>query len=141
MGFARELLLVFLLIGGSACAGFAQDTRAQAAAEDVVSQIVGTWRGNSVCTVKDSPCHDEVNVYRFSKLAGRPGSFTGTASKVVDGREIVMGSGEWTYDSEKRVLECKAPAIRLVMTENKMEGSLTSANGTVYRRVYLKKEG
>jgi hypothetical protein len=140
MGIARELVRVLLLIGVSACTCLAQDTRAPAAADEGVSQIVGTWRGNSVCMVKDSPCQDEVNVYRFSKLAGRPGSFTGTASKVVDGKEIVMGSGEWTYDSEKRVLECKAPAIRLAMTENKMEGSLTLANGAVYRRIYLKKE-
>jgi hypothetical protein len=70
-----------------------------------------------------------VNVYRFAKLAGRLGAFSGTASKVVNGKEIVMGSGEWTYDAGKQAMECKAPAIRLVVDGNKIEGSLMLQGG------------
>jgi hypothetical protein len=90
--------------------------------------------------VKSSPCRAEVNVYRFSKLAGRPNSFSVTASKVVDGKEIVMGTGEWGYLPEKRVVESKTPEIRLTIEGVKMEGVLTLPDGTPYRRILLKKE-
>jgi hypothetical protein len=103
-------------------------------------QDPGRVARNSVCMVKGSPCHDEVNVYRFSSVAGRPNAFSVTASKVVDGKEIVMGSGEWTYDPGNHLVESKAPAIRLTIAGDKMEGALSLADGTVYRRVHLKKE-
>jgi hypothetical protein len=139
MGMVRKALLVFSLVAASGIACWGQDTSPTTGGVDVESRIAGTWRGNSVCMVKNSPCHDEVNVYHFSKLAGRPSSFLATASKVVDGKEIVMGSGAWTYDAAKQVMECKAPAIRLVVEGSKMEGSLTLSDGTVYRRISLKK--
>jgi hypothetical protein len=69
---------------------------------NVQATIVGVWRGHSVCTDKNSACHDEVNVYRFGAVTGKPNSFTVTASKVVDGKEIVMGSGEWKLMRRRR---------------------------------------
>jgi hypothetical protein len=107
---------------------------------DAQITIVGVWRGHSVCTDKNSACHDEVNVYRFAAVAGKPNSFTVTASKVVDGKEIVMGSGEWKFDEKKRVLETEKPPIRMTIDGKKMEGALSLADGTVYRRIYLEKE-
>jgi len=98
------------------------------------------WRGHSVCQVKDSPCHDEVNVYRFASVEGRPNAFSVTASKIVDGKEIVMGSGEWKYGAEKHTVETEKPAIRMAIEGKKMEGALTLPDGTVYRRIYLQKE-
>jgi hypothetical protein len=50
------------------------------------SQIVGIWRGNSVCAVANSPCHDEVNVYRFSDIPAKPGHFSCKHKK--DGRSL-----------------------------------------------------
>jgi hypothetical protein len=51
-----------------------------------------------------------------------------------------MGTGEWVYDPEKRSLtnEDGDRVFRLTVVDDKMEGSLTSG-GTVYRRIYLKK--
>jgi hypothetical protein len=63
-----------------------------------------------------------------------------TASKVVDGKEIVMGSGEWKYDEKTKVVESAKPPIRLAIDGKKMEGALRLADGTVYRRIYLEKE-
>src|SRR5580692_1679240 len=80
------------LICFSTLSGVAQAPNRQAAIDDSPSQIVGTWRGTSECAVKSSPCHDEINVYRFSKIPARPGWFSGTGSKVVDGKEISMGT-------------------------------------------------
>jgi hypothetical protein len=132
------MVLVFLAVSCSVCLG--QGARTQARGEDVDSRIVGTWRGSSVCLVKGSPCHDEENVYRFSKLAGRSGAFSGAGSKVVDGREIVMGRGDWTYDAEKHVLKCKTPDIRMVVNGTRIEGDLKLPDGTAYRRISLKKK-
>jgi hypothetical protein len=65
---------------------------------------------------------------------------SGTGSKVVDGKEIVMGRGDWTYDAEKHVLECKTPDIRTVVNGTRIEGDLKLPDGTGYRRISLKKE-
>src|ERR1700751_4385374 len=95
----REVVFALLLafVGCSAC--FGQSAGTKAGGEDADSTIAGTWRGSSTCLVKGSACRDEVNVYRFAKQAERPGLFSVTASKVVDGKEIVMGRGDWTYDA------------------------------------------
>lgn len=91
--------------------------------------------------VKNSPCHDEVNVYRISKIDEKPNFFLVTGSKVVDGKEIVMGTGEWKYDAQKHTLEWENPGgvFKLTVDGNKMEGTLT-VRDTVYRRISLKKE-
>ena len=132
------LLLALSWVG--ALTGVSQEPEAKGKAEDAQSKIVGVWRGHSECAVKNSPCHDEVNVYRFAKLEGRPNWFSVTASKVVDGKEIVMGSSEWKYDEKKGTLDCENPPVRLRVERDKMEGALTLADGTVYRRIFLKKE-
>jgi|SRR6516225_4699173 hypothetical protein len=108
--------------------------------EEARPKIAGLWRGHSECVVKNSPCHDEINVYRFSKIEGRENAFSVTASKVADGKEVVMGSAECKYDDKRRVLECEKPAIQWTVDGDKMEGALKLEDGTVYRRIYLKKE-
>ena len=107
----------------------------------VREKIAGVWRGNSVCLVKGSPCHDEVNVYRFSRVEGKPDTFLVMASKVVDGREIEMGRGEWKYDEKTKSVESQRPRIRLtLLRDNWMEGALSLEDGTEYRKIRLKKE-
>lgn len=132
----------FALAPASNISCIAQDAGRNGAAESARSQIVGSWRGNSVCTVANSPCHDETNVYRFSEIAGKPASFSVTASKVVDGKEVVMGTGEWKYDAENKIMEGETPkgTLRFKVDGKKMEGNLTLRDGTLYRRIYLKKD-
>ncbi len=132
------LVLVLSLAG--AWPHFSQDARTKGDAEDMRSRIAGVWRGHSECAVKNSPCHNEVNVYRFSRIDGRANAFSVTASKVVDGKEVVMGTGEWEYDEKRQVVECEKPSIQLSLDGDKMEGALKLEDGTVYRRIYLKKE-
>ena len=106
------------------------------------SQIAGTWRGNSECVLKNRPCRDEINVYRFSEVAGKPGWFSGIGSKLVNGNEISMGTLDWYYDAGKHILksENSGATFRLVVDGNRIEGSLTMADNTVYRRIHLKKD-
>jgi hypothetical protein len=139
MTLAKFACIVLLTLGGG-WGRVGQNTGSKAEAEDARSTIAGVWRGHSVCVDKNSPCHDEVNVYRFSRVAGRPNEFSVTASKVVDGKEIVMGSGAWKYDEKKRIVESEVPPIRLAIDGRKMEGALNLADGTAYRRIYLEKQ-
>ncbi|HKW64626.1 MAG TPA: hypothetical protein VJN89_18890 [Candidatus Acidoferrum sp.] len=138
-GLVLLLSLAGVLAGGERHS--LQDVAAKDNAADAGSKVAGVWRGHSECAVKNSPCHDEVNVYRFSKIPGRGNTFSVTASKVVDGKEVVMGTSDWKYDEKKQVIECEKPSIQLTIDGEKMEGALKLEDGTVYRRVYLKKEG
>jgi len=131
---------IFLLTLAGGWGRVAPDAESNTGKEDVRSIIAGVWRGHSVCVDKNSACRDELNVYRFSSVAGRPNEFSVTASKVVDGKEIVMGSGEWKYDEKRKVVESERPAIQMTIDGKKMEGALSLADGTVYRRIYLEKE-
>ena len=126
--------LTALLVGALLPQGGAQIVGAR-------SQISGTWRGNSQCVLKNSPCHDETNVYRFSELAARPGWFSGSGSKVQSGKEIPMGTLDWRYDPTSHLLESKNPngVFRFVVDDDKMEGTLLLPDGTVYRRISLTK--
>jgi len=134
-----RLLLVGLYVLTASVLTQAQSPTAKPANGD--QQIAGIWRGNSTCVVKDSPCHDEVNVYHISKIAEKPNSFMVTGSKVVDGNEIVMGNGEWTYDAQKHTMswETAGRIFKLTLKGEKMEGTLTSG-GVLYRRIFLKRE-
>jgi len=105
------------------------------------SLIAGTWRGSSECVQSESPCHDEVNVYHFAEMPGKPGTFSGAADKMEDGKEVVMGTLEWTYDPDRHTLESKIPrgTFRLVVSGNKMEGTLRLTDNTLYRRIHLQR--
>src|ERR1700758_4617480 len=112
------VLLMILAWGWSAPAQEAGGKADGAAARE---KIAGVWRGNSVCVDKNTPCHDEVNVYRFSPVAGKADTFQVTASKVVDGKEIEMGSSEFKYNEKTKTVESEKPRIRLtILRENWM---------------------
>ena len=134
-----RLLLVGLYVLTASVLTQAQSPTAKPANGD--QQIAGIWRGNSTCVVKDSPCHDEVNVYHISRIAGKPNSFLVTGSRVVDGNEIVMGTSEWTYDVQKQTLswETAGRTFKLTMKGDKIEGTLIS-DGVLYRKISLHKE-
>jgi hypothetical protein len=66
----------------------ARDAYAQGAA--AVPNPVGVWRGTSLCTLRPSPCNDEIAVYRITRLNGKD-SLSFDARKVVNGQEEEMG--------------------------------------------------
>lgn len=105
------------------------------------SLVIGTWKGTSECVQAGSPCHDEVNVYRFTEIAGKPNTFSGTGSKIVDGKEVVMGTLEWTFNPQYHCLEAEVSGstFRLILMGNKMEGTLRTADNIIYRRIHLER--
>jgi hypothetical protein len=90
---------------------------------------------------KGTSCHDEIAVYRIAAIPGKRGYLMVTGAKVVDGAEIVMGSGEWRYDSEKHTLTGELPkgVITLKIDGDKIEGTLILPDKTVLRRITLTK--
>jgi hypothetical protein len=87
------------------------------AAEHSASELLGTWRGSSVCTdrVAAPACRDEVVVYEFS--AGvKPGSVLWKADKLVDGKREPMGEFDLAYDERDACWrgEFQSPRVRIV---------------------------
>ena len=105
-------------------------------------QIAGTWRGESSCAVKETACHDETVVYRFLKIPEKPGYFSISADKIVDGKAVNMGTLEFQYREDQHELVCDyAQGVwRLKVDGAKMDGTLTRADNTIFRRVTLRKD-
>ncbi len=118
-----------------------QNAPASASRAGEERKLEGTWRGDSLCVEKGAACHDEVAVYRIATMPGKRGYLMVTGGKVVDGKEIVMGSGEWRYDSEKQTLSVELPrgVITLKLNGDKLEGTFILPDKTVFRRITLKK--
>ena len=118
-----------------------QNAPASASRAGEERKLEGTWRGDSLCVEKGAACHDEVAVYRLATMPGKRGYLMVTGGKVVDGKEIVMGSGEWRYDSEKQTLSVELPrgVITLKLNGDKLEGTFILPDKTVFRRITLKK--
>ena len=105
------------------------------------SQLAGNWRGESICQLKNSACHDEQVVYHITR-SKEPGVVTVSADKIVDGKSIAMGTGDYTYDRKNGTLlnETAGRVWKFTVQGKKMEGTLTLADKTVYRRVSLKQD-
>ena len=104
--------------------------------------LAGTWKGTSICQIKDSPCHDEIVVYHISKGAAA-NAYDIAANKIVNNKEEEMGIIKCTYDPGKQVL-VSVDTVRNArwvfnLKGNKLEGTLVYKNN-LYRVVDVKKE-
>ena len=105
------------------------------------SSIAGTWEGSSLCTVRNSPCHDEHVIYHIKQDTSDPTKFAIDADKIVNGQEDFMGTLQCTFAAGKGELYCDtAGDWRFTIQQNSMTGTLTLKNGTLYRNVSLKRK-
>ena len=107
-----------------------------------VPQVAGVWRGTSECLVKDSPCHDETNVYRITAIAGKSYRYKVAGSKIVEGQEILMGPTlNWDYDLGTHTLTFAVGNghFWLKVDGDTMDGGLMLADMTVYRKIHLER--
>ena len=59
------------------------------------ANILGTWKGDSICVGSNRPaCKNEVVVYRFEEISGKPGKAMMFADKIVGGKREPMGKLE-----------------------------------------------
>ena len=128
----KFVLIAALLVLSTAGAHGASDQK-----PSEISDLVGDWSGSSLCQVKPSPCHDEKVVYHLSNP--HDDKITIRADKIVDGKPITMGSGDWTYQKSTRALTFEIPrgTWKLVVNGDTMEGTLAESDGTIFRKVHL----
>ena len=74
------------------------------AARQPVPSVIGTWKGDSTCTGIRPACKNEVVVYRFEAVAGKPEFILWFADKIVEGKREPMGKSEMHYDEAKGAL-------------------------------------
>jgi hypothetical protein len=77
-----------------------------AASPSDTSGIAGTWRGRSVCVTDAAACHNEEVVYYIKDVFDRDDVVFIQADKLVDGKAVTMGAGQWQYDRKQHTLEC-----------------------------------
>jgi hypothetical protein len=100
--------------------------------------LMGTWRGTSICQIKNSPCHDETVVYHISKNNGTD-TFYVNASKIVNGVEEEMGILPFVYNGKKNQFISTAYGIWTFNIEgSKLEGTLF-VRGELYRKIIIYK--
>jgi len=133
------LLTATLLVGGLLARYPVTSNRVKAAQKE--SQLFGDWTGESICQVKNSPCHDEKVVYHLSR-----GSETNvvniSADKIVDGKAVNMGQAEYKYDKDAGTLvNHDHGSWKLTIKGNRIEGTLMLPDGTLYRKLALTKNG
>jgi len=104
------------------------------------SLLVGTWKGTSVCQVKNSPCRDEVVVYHISK-GTEPGLYNIAANKIVNGSEEEMGILSYKFNQGKNELTStnNNGTWTFRLKQNKLEGTLYY-HESLYRIIMVAKE-
>jgi hypothetical protein len=103
---------------------------------------VGQWEGESICTVKNSPCHDEHVIYRITRDSSAVQKLKIAAYKIVNGDELYMGDLDCRYVTEASEFRCQnKPTDLWVYNVNGdiMTGTLTINGSTLYRRINLKR--
>src|SRR5512140_2143959 len=68
--------------------------------------VVGVWSGTSQCTVRPSPCNDEIVVYHVSAGAG-PDDIVIQADKIVDSQAQDMGTLRCQLHRAEHQVACK----------------------------------
>jgi hypothetical protein len=140
-GLSVVLLGAATMLAGSAAQN---DSAKKSATDNNEALLAGDWRGDSICLVRESACHDEDSLYHFSKVAGKPGAYSLKADKIVNGQPENMGTLDCTYDTKERALECSIPnraVLRFTWEGTEMRGAMTLTNKTPWRKLTLKKVG
>ena len=90
-------------------AGFAPTQAAPTKSNGATAQLLGEWRGRSLCVTTTRPaCTDETVVYRIRKDAAKTGDFLIDANKIVDGKELAMGELSCSFETTRQQLICPA---------------------------------
>src|SRR5258707_363441 len=93
--------------------------------------LIGDWRGNSICVVRESACHDEKALYHVAGLPDKPGRYSMRLDKIVDDKHVTMGTTECSYAPETHALTCEFPrgVLHFTLQGNKLEGTMNLQDG------------
>ena len=116
-----------------------KSSQAQTGLVNIDSLLEGTWKGTSICQIKNSPCHDETVVYHIAKNKGVD-TFYVTANKIINGVEEEMGILPFVYNKKTKELISTAYGIWTFNIEGvKLEGTLL-VRGDLYRKIVVYKQ-
>ena len=107
--------------------------------------VIGTWEGESICTVKNSPCNDEHVVYEITR--GENEQVFVEAHKIAQGEKQSMGKLTCQWKAVSRELGCVAPIsrsnhwdFRISEDGSRMTGTLLlDDRKLLYRRVDVRR--
>lgn len=105
--------------------------------------VLGSWEGESKCTVPSSPCQDERVLFQITADKKDPFRLNLDAYKVIEGNPEFMGTLTCSYESKAGALSCTSSTKEKDDWEfhvmgDMMSGRLIINDGkTLYRRVSL----
>jgi hypothetical protein len=134
--------LAVVIVFAVVMSGVVQDLHAEQKDD---AAVVGTWEGESKCTVAGSPCHDEHVIY---EIAREGSGLKIDAYKVVNGEKLFMGALGCKYNAEKKNLSCSGGNPKgksdweFFVSGETMQGTLViGKERTLYRKVNVKRQG
>lgn len=130
----RPVKLGLLLI-----AIFASPLPCLPASGEKADTVLGTWEGESICTVRPSPCHDEHVIYQISKTENAE-QFTIAMDKVVAGERQSVGSLLCRYEPGHLFCRYRDDHWDYTIEGRKMAGTLALSDGRLYRRINVSKK-
>lgn len=109
-----------------------------------LAKVVGSWEGDSKCSVPNSPCHDEHVLYQISVDRKDPDQLSLDAYKIVEGAPDFMGTLACQYHAKQGSLSCTGNTSQQDDWEfhifgTSMTGRLTIEGGKLYRVISLRK--
>jgi len=110
-----------------------------------VKDVIGSWEGESKCTVPDSPCHDEHVLIQIAPDKSDPFLLKADAYKIVDGAPDFMGTLDCHFHGGTSTMSCTGNTSNkddweFQISSDTMTGRLTIGEGkTLYRRLSLHK--
>lgn len=132
--FMTRAVTIVLFLGLTVSFGFASD-----------KAVLGSWEGDSKCTVPDSPCHDEHVLYQIAEDKKDPFQLNLDAYKIVEGAPDFMGTLTCHFESKTGALSCTSSNKdnddwEFHVMGDAMSGRLVIDHGkTLYRRVTLRR--
>ncbi len=129
-----RVLAIFLFVCGSVPLLQASD-----------KAVLGSWEGDSKCTVPDSPCQDEHVLYQINEDRKDPFQLKMDAYKVVNGAPEFIGTLTCHFESKTSALSCTSSNMESNDWEframgDAMSGRLMVDHGkTLYRRISLRR--
>jgi hypothetical protein len=105
--------------------------------------VIGSWEGDSKCTVPSSPCKDEHVLLQITEDKKDPFQLNLDAYKIVDGAPDFMGTLACHYESKAGALSCTSSNRdkddwEFHVMGDSMAGRLL-VDKTLYRRITLRK--
>jgi hypothetical protein len=116
------------------------------AAKDA-KEVLGTWEGESICTIPDSPCKNEHVIYEIAEDEKSAGGLKTDAYKVVGGEKQFMGTLACGYDASAKTMKCtftgngRKNEWEFHVRGTSMDGTLVlDEDRKLYRKVCVKRK-